>query len=276
MLKAPIAALSLAVSSLALPQAASAQEDAAVDEVTAREMAAFQKMLEIFDTSDAPPIAEEQLALARITSGKILPAGTYARMMQETFDQILAPMMGLFAMAKPADIAAATGVPEEQLYELDQEALAAAGALIDPHAEQRNKKVFEAIVPLMTEAFTEIEPVLREGMARAYARKFSAEQLREINAFFNTPAGEFYAAESFVLLADPEIMSASMQAMPVMLEKVMAKIPELEKDVEDVPPPRTLADLDVAQMQQLADLLSVDIGELERFRDSTQDEQAEE
>jgi hypothetical protein len=46
----------------------------------------------------------------------------------------------------------------------------------------------------MTTMMTQFEPDMRAGLAEAYARRFSAAQLDEMNRFFATPTGSEYAA----------------------------------------------------------------------------------
>ena len=257
-----------AIALLASPADALAQDGGEESAQVARELAAFEKLMSAFDTGSLEPIDEDQLALARITTGRILPDGTYGKMMEKTFDQMLAPMATLMSEMQPERISAATGVEESALYGLDSETLTRVGELLDPNAKRRGTKMMDLMIPMMKEAFTEIEPALREGMARAYARKFSGAQLKELNAFFETPTGSFYAAESFILMADPEIMSASMQAMPAMMEKVLGAIPAMEAEMKDIPEPRALAELSVGELSELAELLSVSVADLKAHRDN--------
>ncbi len=86
-------------------------------------------------------------------------------------------------------------------------------------------------------------PKIRDARSTSYAKKFDAQQLTEINRFFATPAGRFYASESMLMFMDPEMMKAMMgmmpdlmKAMPAILEKVKAAtahLPEPPKDEEE-------------------------------------------
>ena len=49
---------------------------------------------------------------------------------------------------------------------------------------------------------------LRDGMARALARKFDAAQIGEINAFLATPTGRIYGREMVGLWFEPEMVNA--------------------------------------------------------------------
>lgn len=270
MLKKMKLAIAITLASTMVTSPAIAQEDTSSSQdaaAMASDLGLFKKLADAFAVDDAEPIAPEQLALAGVTTAAVLPEGTYGRLMERTFDQILSPMKALFGEISTFEVAEATGVGFEQLAALDEEQLAAIGQLLDPNRAERGERTIGLMLPLMKEAFTEIEPALREGMTRAYARKFSAEQLTEMNTFFKTPTGSFYASESFILMADPEIMRASMQAMPAIMNKVLSKIPDLEKGMEDVGRPRTLNDLNEEDIQKLADLLSVNAQQLKNHRE---------
>ena len=99
----------------------------------------------------------------------------------------------------------------------------------DPDYRERfritNKVMMEELIPLLTR----VEPEVREALVRAYARKFSAEQLTELNRFFATPAGRYYASESMITFVDPEVTSLMgklgpdvVREMPRIMEKVKA------------------------------------------------------
>lgn len=56
-------------------------------------------------------------------------------------------------------------------------------------------------------------PALVEAMARAYARRFTLDQLQAISAFFDTPAGRAYAEQAPTLMSDPDILAAQRAMM---------------------------------------------------------------
>ena len=58
-----------------------------------------------------------------------------------------------------------------------------------------------------------IEPSYRAGLARAFATRFSAAELDELNRFFSTPVGARYAGESMLIYADPQVMAAMNELM---------------------------------------------------------------
>src|SRR5690606_39986387 len=80
--------------------------------------------------------------------------------------------------------------------------------------------------PLISEVLADMEPPMRTGMAKAYARKFSGAQLTDLNTFLATPTGQLYAGEWMALQADPrseehtsELQSREKLVCRLLLEK---------------------------------------------------------
>ena len=186
----------------------------------------------------AQPVEPQRLAAATAVVEYLWPLGTYERMMRGTMDQMmdqmLAPMfdmpMGDIAQGKDED--GKTMKPAEAAMTL-REAMAEA----DPHFQERmkitNRVMMEEMLPIMSR----VEPAVRAGLARAYARKFSVEQLGEMSRFFATPAGGAFARESMLLWMDPEIMAAMSGFMPDMLKEMPRIGRKLEEATAHLPPP---------------------------------------
>lgn len=84
---------------------------------------------------------------------------------------------------------------------------------------------------------SKVEPAVRDGLANAYARKFTAAQLRDLNRFFETPTGRFYAAESMMLFMDPEVMKSSMAMVPDLMKAMPAIGEKVKQATAHLPPP---------------------------------------
>ncbi|WP_213982514.1 DUF2059 domain-containing protein [Sphingomonas sp. dw_22] len=69
-------------------------------------------------------------------------------------------------------------------------------------------------------------PGMLDAMARAYARRFTLDDLKAISAFFETPAGRLYAAQAATIMSDPDVLAAQRtmmtEAMSGMQERVEA------------------------------------------------------
>jgi hypothetical protein len=196
------------------------------------------------DAAPAPgvaPAAEvdpQRLALARLTVQHVFPAGTYERMMKSSMDTMLDNMMAsmfdmqmrdLLPEGSPEDKAIAAEVGAKTMRELVMAE--------DPHFEERmtitNRVMMTEMIPIMTR----LEPDVREGLARAYARRFDAAQLGELNRFFATPAGGAYASESLMLWMDPEIMGMMGKFVPEMIKEMPAVMEKVAAATAHLPPP---------------------------------------
>ncbi len=137
----------------------------------------------------ADGIDPAQLELGRKTSAALLPDGAYGKIMDQMLGQVLKPILALDTGMSASQLAQKTGIDSEAAEALTEEQRNAVQALLDPNRQQRNEGMMAVIKPMIVEAGKLLEPPIREGIARAYARKFSAEQLNAVNAFFTTPAG---------------------------------------------------------------------------------------
>ncbi len=226
-------------------------------------MSIFSKM---FDTSNLPAPEPARLALAKVTASKLLPDGAYAKIVDDMIGGMLTPLFNALPGLTDAQIVTATGVSEEAVAALTEENKAAVAQIIDPGHKERGKQIIDVVKPMISEAMAVIEPAMREGLTRAYARKFSVPQLTTINGFFATPTGSAYARESFALQADPEVMQATFKAFPAILSNLMGDEEKFKAKFEELPKQRELKDLSGAELQQLAGLLGVETKALEDHR----------
>jgi len=72
-------------------------------------------------------------------------------------------------------------------------------------------------------------PAMLDAMARAYARRFTLEQMRDVDDFFQTPSGRAYIETAPTIMSDPDVQAAQRammnQTMAGMQER-MAKLVE--------------------------------------------------
>lgn len=164
----------------------------------------------------AAPVAEAaapaavdpaRLALARTTVDHFWPLGTYERMMNGSMEQMMDQMVASMFDMKVGDMAAPYGASDAIGRDMAGKTIREVMAKVDPHFQERlsiiNRVTMSSLIPIMNR----LEPDIRDGMARVYARKFTAEQLADMNRFFATPSGRAYASESMMLFVDPEVMS---------------------------------------------------------------------
>lgn len=203
------------------------------------------------------PIAPAQLAAAKIVVAKVFPDGTYKRMMGETFSKMMDSMMDGASQLPMRSIAAIGNLDEDKIAALGDTTLAEVMAIYDPHFRERLQIGTRAMMDSMTDMMSSMEPRVRDGLGRAYARRFTAQQLGELNTFFATPTGSVYAAESMSLYMDPEVMTEMTAMMPELMQKMPDFIKAMETSTAALPKPRKLEDLSKAEKAKLATLLGV-------------------
>jgi hypothetical protein len=160
-----------------------------------------------------------------------------------------------------------TGVESDKIATLDEATKNKIANMFDPHRQEREDQITRVIKPLISEALTDLERPMRDGMAKAYARKFSAAQLTDLNSFLATSTGRLYASEWMALQADPEVMVAVMKALPPMVTKFMDRGPQIEKDMKELPKEKQLSDFSDKELASLAKLMKVDVKVLKEQRD---------
>lgn len=171
-----------------------------------------------------------RLELARQAIDFAWPRGTYQRMMGEAMQDMVNGMMGAVFDMKVGELSDEDKAAADKSM---REAIAAR----DPHFEERMRITNRVMIAEMTPVFDRIEPKVRQGLAKAYAGKFTAAQLADIIAFFETPTGRVYAAESMLLFMDPEVMKGTMSAMPELIRTMPDIGRKIEAATAHLPPP---------------------------------------
>jgi hypothetical protein len=229
--------------------------------------AAIAMIEKIFGTDKLPPVAPAQLALARQTTAALIPAGSLEKMLDNLYGKLFKGLMGEFGGMSDISLSIKTGVESDKIAALDDKTKAAVADMFDPWRQQREDQITSIIKPQISEALHDLEAPMRDGMAHAYARKFSSDQLTQMNGFFATPAGTAFASEWMALQADPEVMLAMIKAVPPLVNKFIDRGPEIEGQFKDLPKEKQLADLSDAELAKLAKLMKVSVKELKDHRD---------
>lgn len=221
----------------------------------------------MFDTSSLPPIEPARLALAQKTMGALIPAGSLERMMDNLYGKMFKTIMGEFGGQSDLMLSIKTGVESDQIAKLDEATKGKVADMFDPHRKEREDQITRVVKPLISEVLGDMEPPMRDGMSKAYARKFTAAQLTDLNGFLATPTGAIYANEWMALQADPEVMLAVIKAVPPLITKFIDRAPQIEKDMKDLPKEKQLSDFDDKELAKLAKLMKVDVKVLKDQRD---------
>ncbi len=229
--------------------------------------AAIAMIEKIFGTDKLPPVAPAQLALAQQTTTALVPPGSLEKMLDNLYGKLFKGLMGELGGMSDLMLSIKTGVDSEKVEALDDKTKTAVADLFDPYRQQREDQITKIVKPLISEVLSDLEGPMRNGMAHAYARKFSAEQLTQMNGFFATPAGTAFASEWMALQADPEVMLAMIKAVPPLASKFIDRGSEIEGQFKDLPKEKQLADLSDAELAKLAKLMKVSVKELKEHRD---------
>ena len=253
-------------------EAAAADAKAKMQKEMDEAIALVEKM---FDTSSLPPIEPARLTLAQKTMGALIPAGSLEKMIDNLYGKMFKAIMGEFGGQSDLLLSIKTGVESDQIAKLDEATKGKVADMFDPHRKEREDQITKVIKPLISEVLGDMEPPMRDGMSKAYARKFTAAQLTDINGFLATPTGTLYANEWMALQADPEVMLAVIKAVPPLITKFIDRAPELEKDFKDLPKEKQLSDFDDKELAKLAKLMKVDVKVLKEQRDMWKTDSAE-
>lgn len=249
---------------LSLSSAPLLAQTSASSEPTAEELEAIGALFgDLFGSADPlSPEEEARLGSAMVVVTKLFPEGTYAKMMEESMAPMLEGMMGGLGSSPALTLTSLTGIDPLTLGAVDSDKLEAAVALLDPAAAERNAAMGEAMFALISEVVVDIEPAYRSGLARAYAVRFTAEELADLGAYFDTPVGKKYAAESFLIFADPQVMSSMNEIMPAMMQRMPTMMEMIGQAASEFPEGRRFSSLSAEERSQLAKLLGLSEEEL--------------
>ena len=179
--------------------------------------AMFALMDKLFPPQPDPDPA--RLALARTLTEAMWPNGAYGKMMTGFMGGMFDRMMQL----KASDLAALSSKPQKSAAAGKDVSLHEQVAGKDPYFDWRMAAMRDAIDDEMGKVSAIIDPRMREGLARAMARRFDARQLGEINLFFASPTGKAFAGQYMQLWIDPDTMRSIFSSMP----ELMKLMPEL-------------------------------------------------
>ena len=261
-MKKIVNAMAAAALVCAVPAAAQEDPEHSQSALSPGELDEFAGMMAgLFQTE---PLTEEQnarLPAAQAVVGEMMPDGFYGEMMAGMMDKMLLPMLTMFSQPEFV-LGARLTVDAETIEALEEAEQAELTAMLDPAYEARGDAMVAVLTSRMGGMFTAMEGPMREGLSKAYAVRFDDAQLADIAAFFATPTGGEYARESMALFADPQVMQASMQALPAMMSGFGDIESAMREAMTALPAERGYDDLTEAQRKRMAELLDVDPAQL--------------
>ena len=229
-----------------------AETDGAMDEA-----AVLAMMSGLFQAEPLTAEQEARLPAATAIVATMMPEGFYGELMRDMMEKTMRPMMAMFSEPDFL-LASRLTLDEAAIAELGDAEKKELLTMLDPAWDQRADTMVNAIVANMGGAYAAVEPPVRAGLAKAYAVRFDEAQLADISSFFATPTGGEFARQSMALFADPQVMGATMEAMPEMIGSFTEMETSMEAALESLPAERDYADLSAAQRARMADLLGVE------------------
>lgn len=225
--------IALAALLLAAPAAAHASPEpkaASPKEAVAKAAPSFEQMLAVIDKLFPPQPEPDpaRLALARTSVQAMWPDGAYGNMMSGFMGGMVDRVMQL----KASDLPALPGKAKKDAAKDQDLSVKEAIAGKDPYFDQRMAAMRGVIDEEVGKISTIIDPRMREGLARAMARRFDARQLGDINAFFATPSGHAFASQYMQLWLDPDTIRSMFGSMPEMM-KLMPEMMQKFKAAND-------------------------------------------
>jgi hypothetical protein len=220
-------------------------------------LAAQQPAPEPAPAVQQPPVDPARLAVAMRIGRKVLPDGSYRKLMAGMGDRMGSMMTAQAFDVSLRDMAKAFGMTDADRSKLGPGTIREILAILDPAFVERQRIAMTTIFNGMAEQMVAFEPSLREGMAEAYARRFDMTQLLEIERFFATPTGTAYAAEALQIANDPGVAARTQAMMPAIMKQMPALIAKVTAATAGLPKPRKAADLTIAQCREVARLLGI-------------------
>jgi len=176
----------------------------------------------------AVPADPARLEIAGKVVAKLVPQGVYLRMMRDSFPQMMEAMIGQMSGLTAADL----GEKDTSGKTIEQIA-----AERDPAFRERMTIMTRVMGEELGKVMDTLEPRIRAALGQSFARRFTLQQLREMDAFFATPAGSAFAKDYMLTFMDPEMMREMSAAAPEIMRAMPSIMERLEKETAHLPPP---------------------------------------
>jgi hypothetical protein len=190
-------------------------------------------------TTATAPVDPVRSKLAEQTVAKLIPPGTYQKIMKDVMDKMAGGMVDQMMALDAATMAGMAGVEagSEAAEAAKGKTMAEIMAEMDPNFKERMEITTKVMFSEMGDLMSAIEPTVREALAKIYARKYSAQELADMNSFFATPSGAAFAGNFWATFTDKEMIDASMGMMPKVIEAMPAIMKKVEAATAHLPPP---------------------------------------
>ncbi|AYJ86687.1 DUF2059 domain-containing protein [Sphingomonas paeninsulae] len=195
---------------------------------------------------------------------KVFPVGSYRKLMTGSLQQIMSGMSDQIGTMPIREFAKVAGVDQTTLARIDKTTMGEIMEILDPAYRDRMRLMMNGMFAELTNVMEKQEPAIRQGLAEAYTGHFTPIQLHEITAFFGTPTGKDYASQQMFLMTDPAVMTKIQAMMPEMMRAMPDILSRAVKATEGLPKPKTYDQLTPNERNQLAKLLGIDPGKMNK------------
>jgi hypothetical protein len=210
----------------------------------------------------APEPDLARLEASRRVAERVMPKGYVTKILSGTMDQLMTGMVDQMMDVPLRDLVAKFGLEPEEVKKLGPGTTRELMEILDPAFSQRTELSTKAMFKVMGSIMTEMEPEMREGMAVAYANRFSVAELADLDRFFGSPVGAKYAEQSLTIMTDPDFQKRMQAMMPKILEAMPIIVKETTAATAGLPKPRTPDQLTKAERAKLAALFGIDESKL--------------
>ncbi len=198
-----------------------------------------------------------KLNISRKVALKLVPDGIFMKVMSGTMDQFMGGMMDQVMDLPMKELVQKFLKNPEELKDLNEFTLNQVMAIVDPAYKERTQVGMKAMMTEMGGVMSSMEPAMREGMAVAYANRFSEAELGDMDRFFSSPSGSKFASENMTIMTDPAIMKQMQALLPKVMEAMPAIIKKVTDATEKLPPAKTVETMTAADREALAKLLGL-------------------
>lgn len=197
-----------------------------------RDVPDMATMMKMFDTFFPPQPAPDPMRLpfAHTTALALLPPGAFGKAFGDMMGGLFERVMDMRESDFPGVKAAGKVAPGGQTV---RQSLVAK----DPYFNERARLTRAAIEAELVRYSAVLEPRLRDGLARALARRFDQRQLTDINAFFATPTGKALSSQYVGLWFDPDLMRSTIAGMPELVQLMPGSIERIQAATAHLPKP---------------------------------------
>lgn len=202
-----------------------------------------------------------RMAIARQIAMKVFPPGSFREMLGDNYDKMMSTVVDSMGAMPMAELAQLGGLTEEQVKDLGEAKMSEVMDIIDPAWRERLKLMTD-VTGSMVDTFEKLEPRIREAMARSFAREYTIDQLTEIMRFLDTPTGAAFGKKVMMVMTQRDVADELAAMMPEIMKEMPAAMEAQRAKIEALPERRKIEELSDEDRQRLADLLGVDVADL--------------